>query len=95
MSGKNSNISKNNNNSFNKRESEILPKNAEYHAEMLEFQNLKELWSDLGVTENFRNFFENIALELDLNVRKEYIDFEITSLKKLKDQIQVKIKFLF
>jgi len=54
-----------------------------------EYAELRLLWNEIGVTENFRIYFENIAMELDAAIRKEYIDFEMSNMKKLKEQIQV------
>ena len=49
----------------------------------------------MGVTEKYRNCFELICNDLELNLRYDYIDFEINSLKRLVEQIQVNLKFLF
>jgi len=93
-SNKNSNnISKDINNSVFNKENINFAKNIELNSEFsMEFGELRALWSELGVTETFRSYFENIALELDANIRKEYLDFEMINLKKLKEQIQVIFK---
>lgn len=55
-----------------------------------DLNHLKILWGELGVTEIFRNYFEIICKELDSNLKKEYVDFELNSLRRLIEQIQVK-----
>jgi hypothetical protein len=45
------------------------------------------MWDDLGVTEDYRMIFDNIAKELEDNLRKEFFDFEISSLKRFSDNL--------
>jgi hypothetical protein len=54
-----------------------------------ELNIVQSMWDDLGVTEGFRSLFESIAKELDENFRKEFIDFEIGTLKKFSDNLMV------
>ena len=47
------------------------------------------MWEDLGVTDNYRQLYENIARELSDTLRKEFVDFEINTLKKFLDNLIV------
>lgn len=90
-SSKNShNISRDINSSVINKESANYTKILESNNEFAnEFAELKGLWNELGVTETFKNYFENVAMELDTNIRREYVYFEVNNLKKLKEQLQV------
>ncbi len=55
----------------------------------MDLNDLKTLWTELGIKDTYKNYFEYVVCELDNNVRKEYIDFEMNNLKKVKEQIQV------
>lgn len=54
-----------------------------------EFNIIHSMWDDLGVTDVFRNLYESIIRELDDNHRKEFIDFEIGTLKRFLDNLNV------
>jgi hypothetical protein len=54
-----------------------------------EINIVQSMWDDLGVTEGYRALFEGIAKELEENLRKEFIDFEIGALKKFSDNLMV------
>lgn len=57
-----------------------------------EYQVLKQYWNDLGVTDDFRNYFEIYAAEFQPKDRREYFLFEINSLKKIHENLTVIIK---
>lgn len=91
LSNKNSNnISKDINKSIiNKDYSNYVKKIDLITENSTELVELRALWNELGVTESFISNFENIAMELDTNIRKDYFNFELNNLNKLKEQIQV------
>ena len=55
-----------------------------------EINIIHSMWEDLGVTESYRNLYENIAKELDDIHRKEFIDYEIGILKRFLDNLNVR-----
>jgi hypothetical protein len=54
-----------------------------------ELNIVQSMWDDLGVTDGYKMLFESIARELEENLRKEFIDFEIGSLKRFSDNLMV------
>jgi phage tail sheath gpL-like len=50
---------------------------------------IRNLWDQLGVVENYRQIFENVVLDLDLSVRKDFLEFEINALNKFYEQLTV------
>ena len=56
-----------------------------------EFNQLKVLWSNLGVTDEYRNYFEIYAKEFQANDQKDYFIFEINNLKKIQENLSVKV----
>jgi hypothetical protein len=62
-------------------EKEINEKNYEPVSE--EMSIIQSLWDDLGVLENYRVIFRYICLELDHTTKKSFLEFELTSLRKL------------
>lgn len=59
-----------------------------------ELSAIHKLWNETGVTESYRNIFENIALDLDALVRDDYFKLEIASLKKFEEHLMVIETFL-
>lgn len=49
---------------------------------------VQSMWDDLGVKDDYRTIFEQIAKELDESSRKEFFEFENSSLKKFSDNLQ-------
>ncbi len=54
-----------------------------------ELFTLKQLWEDLGVTENFKKLFLKISTEIDSPHIKIYFDLEIKHLKTLSESLKV------
>jgi len=50
-----------------------------------EMSIIHQLWDDLGVLENYRVIFRYICLELDHNAKNGFLEFELSSLRKLHD----------
>ena len=47
------------------------------------------MWDDLGVNVEYKNIFLSIAVDLDVSICKEFLDFEINSLTKYADSLTV------
>ena len=57
-----------------------------------EYKIMKQYWNDLGVTEDYKSYFEAYATEFQTKDRKDYFNFEINNLKKIHDNLSVKIE---
>ena len=56
-----------------------------------EMNVIRSMWEDLGVTEGYRIIYENIVKDIDKRMRKDFLDFETTNLKKFSDNLLVLI----
>jgi hypothetical protein len=54
-----------------------------------EMISIKNLWEQLGVVDNYKQVFESVICDLDMNIRKDFLDFEISSLIKFHEQLVV------
>jgi valyl-tRNA synthetase len=54
-----------------------------------EMATIRSLWEQLGVVDNYRQVFETVIHDLDISVRKDFLDFEIISLTRFHDQLLV------
>jgi hypothetical protein len=54
-----------------------------------EMSTIKILWEQLGVMDNYRQIFENIISDLDVTIRKDFLEFEVNSLNKFHEQLTV------
>lgn len=52
-----------------------------------EFDNIKKLWNDLGVTKDFQKVYKQLAKNLTKKLKKEYYDYELGQLKKFRDYL--------
>lgn len=56
-----------------------------------EMNTIQLMWEDLGVTESYKVVFENVVVDLDSQIRKDFLAFEITSLRVFTEQLIVSI----
>ena len=56
-----------------------------------EFTNIKMLWDDLGVTENYQIIFENLSRDIDPIMRQDLFEHENNSLGKFSELLLVNI----
>jgi hypothetical protein len=56
-----------------------------------DFIKIIDLWEDLGVTDNYRVFFENLSKDIDPLMKKDLFENEISSLKKFSELLFVLI----
>ncbi len=54
-----------------------------------EYKTLLQYWNDLGVTDEFRNYFEIYASEFQQKDRKDFFLYEISCLKKIHENLSV------
>ena len=59
-----------------------------------EFTNIKMLWKDLGVTENYQIIFENLSKDIDHIMKQDLFELEINSLRKFSELLIVKKKLI-
>jgi hypothetical protein len=59
-----------------------------------EFTNIKMLWKDLGVTENYQIIFENLSKDIDPIMKQDLFELEINSLRKFSELLIVKKKLI-
>ena len=55
-----------------------------------EIITIRNLWEQLGVVESYKQIFENVVQDLDIAVRKDFLEFEISSLSKFNEQLTVR-----
>ena len=58
-----------------------------------EINVISSLWDDLGVTDYYRIIFESLMKDLDTQMKKEFLDHEMSSLKKFSDCLLVYFNF--
>jgi hypothetical protein len=51
--------------------------------------SIKNLWEQLGVVDTYKQVFESVICDLDTNVRKDFLEFEISSLIKFHELLMV------
>ena len=56
-----------------------------------EFTNIKMLWEDLGVTDNYQIIFENLSRDIDPIMRQDLFEHENNSLGKFSELLLVNI----
>jgi len=81
-----------------KKEQVIKAKNDENSTKLLDnftddVNIIQNMWNDLGVNNDFKNVFMNIAANLDSSICKEFFEFEISSLSKYANNLTVKFIF--
>lgn len=54
-----------------------------------EFENIRILWDDLGVTENYKNIFESLRKDIDPIMKQDLFEQEIDSLGKFSELLLV------
>lgn len=54
-----------------------------------EFTNIKMLWDDLGVTDNYRVIFENLSKDIDPLMKQDLFEHENNSLGKFSELLIV------
>lgn len=62
----------------------IIPTQSQYQEE---YSTIINYWDDLGVTEVYRNIFDNTLEGLEPSFKKDFLDFETNSLKKFSDHL--------
>lgn len=50
---------------------------------------IQNLWEDLGVQEQYKGLFETMARQLEGKARKEFLDYENQSLKRMREHLNV------
>jgi hypothetical protein len=55
-----------------------------------ELSNIKILWEDLGVTDNYQIIFENLSKDIDPIMKQDLFELEHNSLKKFSELLIVK-----
>ncbi len=50
---------------------------------------IESMWDDLGVNPDFRTVFQSVSVELDEPVCKEFLKFELSSLTKYANSLNV------
>ena len=50
---------------------------------------IRILWDNLGVSEYYIHVFETVINDLESTIRRDFIEFEITCLKRVNDQLLV------
>jgi hypothetical protein len=54
-----------------------------------EINIIQSMWDELGVTEYYKTIYETISRQLNGELRKEFFDFEMNSLKRFSDNLLV------
>jgi hypothetical protein len=54
-----------------------------------EFTNIKMLWKDLGVTDNYQIIFENLSKDIDPIMKQDLFELENNSLRKFSELLIV------
>ena len=57
--------------------------NKAYETSSEEMNIIQSMWDDLGVLDSYRVIFRYICLELDQNTKKSFLEYELSSLRKL------------
>jgi hypothetical protein len=52
-----------------------------------EYNVVQTMWDDLGVTEDYRQIFDSIAIEMDDRLRKEFFETEVSSMMRLSENL--------
>lgn len=58
-----------------------------------EISLIQSLWDDLGVNESYKIIFDALIRGLESSLRKEIMDFELSSLKKFSESLLVWLNY--
>jgi hypothetical protein len=56
---------------------------------------IQSIWDDLGVDPRYKLIFSRIAVQLDESLSKDFLEFELSSLRKYSGTLSVIISFIF